>query len=107
MMHHSSSHSNGDVLVKRGYLLILISLLAILFGVYSSLLAPLLSYFELPPVCSYTRYVFLALKVDLKIEIHRSITHDAHYKHLPFLVVPAGLLFVIANWVGWQYYQNS
>ncbi|KAF8610283.1 hypothetical protein BDV93DRAFT_517431 [Ceratobasidium sp. AG-I] len=90
MARESSSHSNGDALVKRGYLLVLISLLIILFGIYSSLLAPLLSYFELPPIA-----------------VHRLFTNDTHYKYFPFLVVPAGLLFVIANWVGWQYYQNS
>ena len=32
---------------------------------------------------------------------------DKHYKYFSVLVVPMLVYFVIANWVGWQYYQNS
>ncbi|KAL1743935.1 hypothetical protein HDZ31DRAFT_39752 [Schizophyllum fasciatum] len=32
---------------------------------------------------------------------------DTHYKYLAVLLIPTTTYFVIANWVGWQYYQNS
>ncbi|TEB35862.1 hypothetical protein FA13DRAFT_1727403 [Coprinellus micaceus] len=32
---------------------------------------------------------------------------DTHYKYLVILLIPTVSYFVIANWVGWQYYQNS
>ncbi|EAU88596.1 hypothetical protein CC1G_04302 [Coprinopsis cinerea okayama7 len=32
---------------------------------------------------------------------------DTHYKYFVILLVPTSAYFVIANWVGWQYYQNS
>ncbi|KAF8309827.1 hypothetical protein DL93DRAFT_2062653 [Clavulina sp. PMI_390] len=34
-------------------------------------------------------------------------TRDAHYKYFALLLVPTGAYFVIANWVGWQYYRNA
>ena len=36
-----------------------------------------------------------------------ALAQDTHYKYFFFLLVPTGSYFVIANWVGWQYYQNS
>ncbi|PVG04876.1 hypothetical protein CPB86DRAFT_692496 [Serendipita vermifera] len=32
---------------------------------------------------------------------------DSHYKYLAPLFIPWTAYFVIANWVGWQYYRNS
>lgn len=107
MTQNSNSNSHGDILVRRGYIILLLSIIIVLFGVYSLLLAPILSYFRLPPVCSHNKSDFLVLKIKQKTEINRLVADDARYKYFPFLVVPAGLLFVIANWVGWQYYQNS
>jgi hypothetical protein len=37
----------------------------------------------------------------------RALADDEHYKYLAVLVVPTTAYFVIANWVGWQYYRNS
>ncbi|CEL51685.1 hypothetical protein RSOLAG1IB_00220 [Rhizoctonia solani AG-1 IB] len=85
-----NNHTDGDVLIQRGYVLAMLSFAVFLFSIYTSLLSPVLTYFEIPPS-----------------SIHSIAAADAHYKYFPFLVVPAGLLFVIANWVGWQYYQNS
>ncbi|KAI8998737.1 hypothetical protein BD414DRAFT_475930 [Trametes punicea] len=36
-----------------------------------------------------------------------SLAEDRHYKYLVIMLIPAGTGFVIANWVGWQYYMNS
>ncbi|KAI5121694.1 hypothetical protein M0805_002769 [Coniferiporia weirii] len=36
-----------------------------------------------------------------------ALAQDAHYKYFVVLIVPMSVYFVIANWVGWQYYRNS
>jgi len=35
------------------------------------------------------------------------LAQDTHYKYFALLIIPTSAYFVIANWVGWQYYQNS
>ncbi|KAF8559810.1 hypothetical protein OG21DRAFT_1594602 [Imleria badia] len=35
------------------------------------------------------------------------LAKDTHYKYFVLLIIPTSSYFVIANWVGWQYYQNS
>jgi hypothetical protein len=35
------------------------------------------------------------------------VARDDHYKYLILFIIPVGSYFVIANWVGWQYYRNS
>ncbi|OCH95504.1 hypothetical protein OBBRIDRAFT_788057 [Obba rivulosa] len=35
------------------------------------------------------------------------VAQDTHYKYFLILLVPTTSYFVIANWVGWQYYRNS
>ncbi|KAG1756578.1 uncharacterized protein EDB91DRAFT_1093432 [Suillus paluster] len=35
------------------------------------------------------------------------LAQDTHYKYFALFIIPTGAYFVIANWVGWQYYQNS
>ncbi|KAG6376369.1 hypothetical protein JVT61DRAFT_2354 [Boletus reticuloceps] len=35
------------------------------------------------------------------------LAKDTHYKYFVLLIIPISSYFVIANWVGWQYYQNS
>lgn len=100
----------AEILVKQGYLLGLLSLVVLVFGTYAMVLSPALAELEIPPVCPLLvslSFCSNALRTFLQLEIHRTIAADTHYKHFPFLMVPAGLLFVIANWVGWQYYQNS
>ncbi|KIJ93860.1 hypothetical protein K443DRAFT_111428 [Laccaria amethystina LaAM-08-1] len=41
------------------------------------------------------------------IRVLDALAQDTHYKYFFLLLVPTGSYFVIANWVGWQYYQNS
>ncbi|KAJ4001369.1 hypothetical protein F5050DRAFT_1560962 [Lentinula boryana] len=36
-----------------------------------------------------------------------ALANDTHYKYFTLLIIPTGAYFVIANWVGWQYYRNS
>ncbi|KAF7294983.1 hypothetical protein MIND_01036400 [Mycena indigotica] len=35
------------------------------------------------------------------------LANDHHYKYFVLLLVPTTAYFVIANWVGWQFYRNS
>ncbi|KAG2157291.1 hypothetical protein DEU56DRAFT_763904 [Suillus clintonianus] len=35
------------------------------------------------------------------------LAQDTHYKYFALFIIPMGAYFAIANWVGWQYYQNS
>ena len=35
------------------------------------------------------------------------LAEDTHYKYFIILLIPTTSYFVIANWVGWQYYRNS
>ncbi|KAF9532908.1 hypothetical protein CPB83DRAFT_758706 [Crepidotus variabilis] len=36
-----------------------------------------------------------------------ALATDNHYKYFVLLFIPTTSYFVIANWVGWQYYRNS
>ncbi|EJD53018.1 hypothetical protein AURDEDRAFT_157583 [Auricularia subglabra TFB-10046 SS5] len=36
-----------------------------------------------------------------------TVAQDTHYKYFLLLLVPTTAYFVIANWVGWQYFRNS
>lgn len=36
-----------------------------------------------------------------------TLTRDTHYKYLALFSVPVCAYFVIANWVGWQFFRNS
>ncbi|KAF8894523.1 hypothetical protein BD779DRAFT_1501594 [Infundibulicybe gibba] len=35
------------------------------------------------------------------------LARDKHYKYFAIFIIPTTGYFVIANWVGWQYYRNS
>jgi len=35
------------------------------------------------------------------------LAQDKHYKYWLIMLIPTTTYFVIANWVGWQYYRNS
>ncbi|KAI0316689.1 hypothetical protein OF83DRAFT_1059979 [Amylostereum chailletii] len=36
-----------------------------------------------------------------------ALAKDTHYKYFALFIIPTTSYFVIANWVGWQYYRNS
>jgi len=36
-----------------------------------------------------------------------ALARDSHYKYLALFSVPVCAYFVIANWVGWQFFRNS
>lgn len=41
------------------------------------------------------------------IKVLDVLAADTHYKYFVLLLIPTTAYFVIANWVGWQYYRNS
>ncbi|KAF8231309.1 hypothetical protein L208DRAFT_1277734 [Tricholoma matsutake] len=41
------------------------------------------------------------------IPVLDALANDMHYKYFAILVIPTSAYFIIANWVGWQYYRNS
>jgi hypothetical protein len=47
---------------------------------------------------------FLPLSGVVALDI---LAKDTHYKYFFVLLIPTTSYFVIANWVGWEYYRNS
>jgi|SRR5712671_3305895 len=45
--------------------------------------------------------------IDIIIAVLDALTRDTHYKYLALFSVPVCAYFVIANWVGWQFFRNS
>jgi hypothetical protein len=39
--------------------------------------------------------------------IFKPVCEDDHYKYLLPLLIPTTAWFVIANWVGWEYFRNA
>lgn len=51
--------------------------------------------------------LFSALLPSSGVSTLNALENDTHYKYFAILLIPTSAYFVIANWVGWQYYQNS
>ncbi|KAJ6596837.1 hypothetical protein DFH09DRAFT_102585 [Mycena vulgaris] len=73
--------------MNSGHFLLLLVALFFCVGSYAILLSP-----------------FLPLS---GIWILDALANDTHYKYFFILLIPTTAYFVIANWVGWQYYRNS
>ena len=43
----------------------------------------------------------------MTLQILDMLAADTHYKYFALFLIPTTSYFVIANWVGWQYYRNS
>ncbi|KAF5358181.1 hypothetical protein D9756_001626 [Leucocoprinus leucothites] len=57
-------------------------------------------------VASYAIF-FSAFSPATNIPVLHALAEDQHYKYFSILIIPVTFYFVIANWVGWQYYSNS
>ncbi|KAH7924596.1 hypothetical protein BV22DRAFT_1013045 [Leucogyrophana mollusca] len=57
-------------------------------------------------VASYA-VLFSAFLPPTGVYVLDILAQDTHYKYFALFIIPTGAYFVIANWVGWQYYQNS
>ncbi|KAF8350763.1 hypothetical protein F5887DRAFT_876124 [Amanita rubescens] len=73
--------------MHAGYILIVISALFFVIGTYAILVSAFLPTPSNP--------------------LLNTLATDSHYKYFTVLIIPTTAYFVIANWVGWQYYQNS
>jgi len=71
-----------------GYLIILGSLVFLIVGSYATLFSAFV------PLEGWNAVLDL-------------LREDTHYKYFFLLLIPTSAYFVIANWVGWQYYRNS
>lgn len=57
-------------------------------------------------VASYA-ILFSVFLPPTSIFLLNGLARDTHYKYFVVFIIPTGAYFVIANWVGWQYYRNS
>ncbi|KAG5727677.1 hypothetical protein E4T56_gene12269 [Termitomyces sp. T112] len=51
--------------------------------------------------------LFSAFLPPTGLSLFDMLAYDSHYKYFVLFIIPTGAYFVIANWVGWQYYRNS
>ncbi|KZT11402.1 uncharacterized protein LAESUDRAFT_642514 [Laetiporus sulphureus 93-53] len=75
--------------LKTGLFLIVSALLLLIFGSYAT-------FFE----AFHHQHQTGIWLVDI-------LAQDVYYKYFFILLIPTTSYFVIANWVGWQYYRNS
>ncbi|KAJ7632567.1 hypothetical protein FB45DRAFT_1026721 [Roridomyces roridus] len=73
--------------MDSGYCILLLSVLFFTIATYAILLSP-----------------FVPLT---GIRFLDALANDSHYKYFAIFLIPTTSYFVIANWVGWQYYRNS
>ena len=92
-------HCNGNV----GHLIIASSVFFFALASYAVLFSaflPLSGVFVRPLLPT------ISLSFD-KSQALDILATDAHYKYVLILLIPTTSYFVIANWVGWEYYRNS
>lgn len=62
-------------------------------------------------VCSALFFLIAAYAVlgsaFIRVPFLDFLAEDTHYKYFALFSIPLTSYFVIANWVGWQYYTNS
>jgi hypothetical protein len=101
----SSNDSTNLPLIRTGYAIVVLSVLFFLIGGYATFFSVFISpppnfvrdRVNIPPVSTH-------LTVGKVLEV---MVEDTHYKYLVLFLIPTFSYFAIANWVGWQYYQNT
>jgi len=86
-LQRSSNDPTNLPSIKIGYAIIVLSVLFCLIIGYATLFS-----------------VFISLPPNFVLKV---VVEDTHYKYLVLFLIPTFSYFAIANWVGWQYYQNS
>jgi len=51
--------------------------------------------------------IIIDIMIAIMCAVLDALARDAHYKYLTLFSVPVCAYFVIANWVGWQFFRNS
>ena len=87
-----------------GHLIVAFTALFFLVASYAVLLSAFL-----PSTGIYVcRFFFTRLACLLTYsQLLDVLAQDTHYKYFVLLLIPTSSYFVIADWVGWQYFQNS
>ncbi|KAG8217746.1 hypothetical protein J3R82DRAFT_5906 [Butyriboletus roseoflavus] len=93
-----SSLNAANLTIALTSLFFLVASFAVLFSAF------------LPPSAIPVRPRIIPAAIRLTYQHHQLLdvlAQDTHYKYFVLLIIPTSSYFVIANWVGWQYYQNS
>ncbi|KAI0795055.1 hypothetical protein C8Q75DRAFT_803892 [Abortiporus biennis] len=85
--HHPDRRTCPPPSLKTGYIILFCTTLFFLVGSYA--------------------IFFSAFLPEIPLEPFHILAKDTHYKYFVLLLIPTGAYFVIANWVGWQYYRNT
>lgn len=94
---HMLSLNAANITIALTSLFFLVACYAVLFSAFLPLLGV--------PVCPFIRnLLYLTCQHFQLLDV---LAQDTHYKYFALLIIPTSSYFVIANWVGWQYYQNS
>ncbi|KAG9318711.1 hypothetical protein JVU11DRAFT_807 [Chiua virens] len=94
---HMPSLNTANLFLTLTSLFFLLASYAVLFSAFLPLSAV--------PVCPHSSPTsFLTYQRCQLLDV---LAKDTHYKYFALLIIPTTSYFVIANWVGWQYYQNS
>jgi hypothetical protein len=55
----------------------------------------------------WQRPIIIDIMIAIMNAVLDALARDTHYKYLALFSVPVCAYFVIANWVGWQFFRNS
>jgi hypothetical protein len=86
---------SGHIIIASSAFFFFIASYAILFSAF------------LPRSGIFVRQPVSHPKSILSFQLLDALANDTHYKYLVMFIIPVGSYFIIANWVGWQYYRNS
>jgi hypothetical protein len=95
-----------------GYLFLAASALLLALGAHAILFSALFSS-RAPPAGAGTTVQrqwpinIIDIMITTMTAVLDALTQDTHYKYLALFSVPVCAYFVIANWVGWQFFRNS
>jgi hypothetical protein len=92
-----------------GYLFLAASASLLAVGAHAILFSALLSSRALPEGggTGQWQWPMIDIRIPIMGTVLDALARDAHYKYLALFSVPVCAYFVIANWVGWQFFRNS
>ena len=89
--------------MNSGYVLVALSFLFLVIGGYAILFS---AFLPLSGIAVRTSDVVTSNASSGRQALD-ALALDTHYKYFVVLIIPMTVYFVIANWVGWQYFRNS
>ncbi|KAH9934805.1 uncharacterized protein B0H18DRAFT_1114657 [Fomitopsis serialis] len=91
--------------VRTGYCIVISSILFFALGSYATLFSAFYPHTGIPVSARSNTAPLRPL--ERTPQILDVLARDTHYKYFALFLIPTTSYFVIANWVGWQYYRNS